>query len=175
MGVTSCCFSYDRELLVTGSEDRTAKVWRCADRILLRTLTGPYGHSRGIINCTFSPDGQLILTGSTDGTAKLWSCPENRPGLFSELGAEITNWWHSAVGTPYLIATFKCSDSSAIFFSYSAFSHDSQLILTGSEEAMVFWRPVAEGRGLTTKYEIVAKSSEDDTYSSRSSTPRGEP
>jgi WD40 repeat protein len=58
--------------VLTGSEDRTARLWD--------TRTGqPQGqllrHDRAVRAVAFSPDGQTVLTGSSDATARLWDVP----------------------------------------------------------------------------------------------------
>ena len=65
----SVAFSPDGQRIVTGSEDKTAKVWEAASGKELLTLKG---HSDEIWSVAFSPDGQRIVTGSLDNTAKVW-------------------------------------------------------------------------------------------------------
>ena len=56
------------QLIVTGSEDRTVKLWKSTG-ILLNTLTK---HQATVWDVAFSPDGQLIASASRDRTIKLW-------------------------------------------------------------------------------------------------------
>jgi WD40 repeat protein len=62
-------FSPDGQRIVTGSWDRTAKVWEAASGKELLTLQG---HSATVCSVAFSPDGQRIVTASEDHTAKVW-------------------------------------------------------------------------------------------------------
>ena len=55
--VESIAFHPTGDLLATGSEDKTVKVWSVADRQLVRTLEG---HKDEVTSVTFSPDGKLI-------------------------------------------------------------------------------------------------------------------
>ena len=67
--VTSVAFSPDGARVLTGSIDKTAKLWDAGTGKLLRTFTG---HTSGVWSVAFSPDGGRVLTGSGDHTAKLW-------------------------------------------------------------------------------------------------------
>lgn len=67
--ITSAAFSPDNTLVVTGSEDKTAKVWDVNDGSLVFDLVG---HGGKINDVTFSPDGKYIATASDDHTAHLW-------------------------------------------------------------------------------------------------------
>ncbi|HEY9611341.1 serine/threonine-protein kinase [Allocoleopsis sp.] len=68
--VRSIAISPDGQLLASGSEDKTIKVWNLRTGQLLRTLTG---HSEGIRSVAISPDGKLLASGGDDKTIKLWN------------------------------------------------------------------------------------------------------
>ena len=59
-GVDSASFSPDGSRIVTGSSDRTAKVWDAKTGAELLTLKG---HTGGVSSASFSPDGSRIVTG----------------------------------------------------------------------------------------------------------------
>src|SRR5206468_283917 len=61
--------SPDGRLVVTASEDETARIWEVASGKELTTLTG---HQDEVRFATFSPDGKRVATASADGTARLW-------------------------------------------------------------------------------------------------------
>ena len=70
--ITSIAFSPDGGRIITGSMDRTAKVWdsRTGNQIL--TLQG---HRSGVTSVAFSArNGKpyRVLTGSADNTARIW-------------------------------------------------------------------------------------------------------
>jgi WD40 repeat protein len=64
--IFSVAFSPEGKRILTGSADKTAKVWdaeKGQDVLSLNGTSGPV---------TFSPDGKRILTGSNDSPAKVW-------------------------------------------------------------------------------------------------------
>ena len=67
--VFSVCVTPDRLHVVTGSYDKTARVWLLADGSLVRTLEG---HSRDVKSVCVTPDGLHVVTGSDDKTARVW-------------------------------------------------------------------------------------------------------
>ena len=67
--VSGMAVSPDGKRIVSGSLDKTVKVWdatTCAELMTLR------GHGRGINLVAFSPDGKRIVSGSKDKTIKIW-------------------------------------------------------------------------------------------------------
>lgn len=56
-------------LIVTGSFDKTAKIWDANCGEMMHTLKG---HNMEIVCLGFDPHGLLVATGSMDHTAKLW-------------------------------------------------------------------------------------------------------
>ncbi|CAE8682533.1 unnamed protein product [Polarella glacialis] len=67
--VLCCGFSPDGSLVLSGSSDKTLRLWRTADGSLQRQLDG---HTDLVYCCSFSPDGSLVLSGSYDKTLRLW-------------------------------------------------------------------------------------------------------
>jgi WD40 repeat protein len=60
--VRAIAFSLDGKTLVSGSQDKTVKVWEVQTRKLRHTLEG----NKGLVDAVaFSPDGRLLATGGT--------------------------------------------------------------------------------------------------------------
>jgi WD40 repeat protein len=69
--VTSAVFSPDGKLIVSGSHDRTVRIWDSETGRCLKTL---FGHTQSISVVAFSPDGVLIASGDRWGhTLKIWN------------------------------------------------------------------------------------------------------
>lgn len=90
--------------IVTGSFDKTAKVWTSPSGECLQTF---YGHSAEIVAAEFNPaNAGLVATGSMDGTARIYHV---------DTGQEV----------------HRMDDHMAEVIS-ARFSRDGQMLLTGS-------------------------------------------
>ena len=65
--------SPDGGLVVTGGQDKLAKLWSSRDLSLVSVLRG---HTRGVWCAMFSPEDRLVATGAGDATVRLWSITE---------------------------------------------------------------------------------------------------
>jgi WD40 repeat protein len=79
--VVSVAFSPDSQLLVSGSKDKTVKIWRVADGALLHTMQG---HLDEVRRVEFSPDGKMVASAALfDQTVRLWRVSDGSPyGVF---------------------------------------------------------------------------------------------
>lgn len=67
--VTSVCFSPDNKFIVSGSSDKTIKVWDIASGSQMKDFTE---HIETINALEFTKDGKYLLSASDDHTLKLW-------------------------------------------------------------------------------------------------------
>ena len=143
--VLSASYSADGKRIVTGSWDKTAKVWDANTGQELMTLKG---HEGGVISASYNPDGQRIVTGNSDKTAKVWDAKTGtelmtltghegglRSAVYSSNGARIVTAsgdktakvWDANTGQELL--TLKGHENQVWSAAYSA---DGQRIVTAS-------------------------------------------
>jgi WD40 repeat protein len=67
--INSVAFSPDGARLLSGSADKTIKLWNATTGSLVRTLEG---HSDMVTSVAFSPDGAHVISGGLDKTVRLW-------------------------------------------------------------------------------------------------------
>jgi WD40 repeat protein len=69
-GVTSVATSPDGQFIVSGSWDKTIRIWNTDDGEI---GIGPIiGHNEKITSISISPDGKHIVSGSDDCTIMVW-------------------------------------------------------------------------------------------------------
>ena len=78
--MTGVAFSPDGRRVVTGSSDRTARIW---DSTTGETLVVLGGHDRPVLKVAFSPDGRLVVTTSSDRTARIWDAATGKASTCS--------------------------------------------------------------------------------------------
>jgi len=159
--VSSVAFSPDAQRIVTGGEDRTAKVWEVATGRELVTLKG---HHDGIRSVAFSPDGVRIVTGGLDRTAKVWEAASGRELLtfdghgdrissvaFSPDGQQIVSFdtdgtvklWWTANGKERLVLKVQRG-----WIVSAAFSPEGHRIVAGSGDGTAHVWDANDGREL---------------------------
>ncbi len=103
--VNCVAFSPDGKTVLTGSDDKTARLWNAATG---KPIGPPLAHQDAVNCVAFSPDGKTVLTGGADKTARLWNSATGKP-----------------IGSP--LAHQGAVES-------VAFSPDGKTVLTGSDE-----------------------------------------
>ena len=73
--VDSAAFSPDSRRLITGSFDKTVKLWDVETGRLIRTFEG---HGNLVRHVAYSPDGRRIASASADNTVRLWDVETGR-------------------------------------------------------------------------------------------------
>ncbi|XP_015697973.1 serine/threonine-protein kinase TAO2-like [Oryza brachyantha] len=73
-GAAVSCFDFftrgNHQYIITGSLDKTARIWDCRSRTCVQTLIG----HMDCVTCVCShPDLPILLTGSADETVRLWN------------------------------------------------------------------------------------------------------
>jgi WD40 repeat protein/tRNA A-37 threonylcarbamoyl transferase component Bud32 len=146
--VWSAGFSPDGSRIVTGSGDRTAKVWDARSGAELLILKG---HTGAIKAVEFSPDGSRIVTGSEDNTGRVWDArtgdllltlkghgstvysasfsPDGSRILTSGLSDHTAKVWDARTGAEILTLKGHHGDVYS-----AAFSPDGSRIVTGSHD-----------------------------------------
>jgi WD40 repeat protein len=90
--ITSVAWSPEGKRLVTGSKDKTAKLWDADTGKELLTLSG---HSGEVTSVAWSPEGRRLVTGSKDKTAKLWDADTGKELLtLSQSGSVESVGWN---------------------------------------------------------------------------------
>ncbi len=160
--VVSVAISPDARFVLTGSHDRTAKIWDVATGTCLHTLAG---HTGSVYPVAISPDGRFVLTGSDDRTAKIWNmatgtCLRTLAGHIGHISAVAVSpdnkfiltgsWDHTA--KIWDVATGKCLGTlkHAGFVKQVAISPDGKFVLTGSGDHTAKIWDVATGKCLGT-------------------------
>ena len=86
--VYAVAFSPDGKRVLTGSYDKTARLWDAATGEAVATLEG---HTGAVDAVAFSPDGKRVLTGSDDKTARLWHVFSSAQAVVDEVKASVAS------------------------------------------------------------------------------------
>lgn len=109
--INSVAVAPNDKFIATGSQDKTAKLWKADTLSLVGVMRG---HKRGIWCVQFSPVDQCIATSSSDGYIKIWSLTD-----FS------------------CVKTFEGHDSSVLQVQF--LTRGMQLMTCGSDGLLKLW------------------------------------
>jgi WD40 repeat protein len=77
--VYTVSFSPDGRYLLTGSFDKSLKLWEAATGKEIKNFAGQTGHQNLVLAAAFNPSGSMVASGAADNTAKLWDTPLSVP------------------------------------------------------------------------------------------------
>ena len=70
--VNSITWAPDGQMLATGSDDKTVRVWNVEGKPLVSFV----GHTGAIHSVAWAPNGNIIASSADDNTVRLWDIPK---------------------------------------------------------------------------------------------------
>jgi len=122
--VWSVCLSSDNLLALSGSRDKTLRLWDVATGRCLRTFEG---HTHSISSVCFSLDNRRALSGSLDNTLRLWNAETGeclRVFKDPEWDYELESDW---------------GDPDMVFVNFACLSSDNKYALWARNNALRLW------------------------------------
>ena len=161
--VYAVAFAPDGKAVVTGSGDRSVRVWDSATGKEIKSFGGAAGHQNLVLSVSISKDGSLIASGGSDNTAKIWDFPSSSPLRAIAKSEGASNLAVSPDGTKVAsgdkdghVKIWNVADGKELFrldghkgaITGLAFSGNGQLLVScGSDKTLRFWNP-ANGQAI---------------------------
>jgi WD40 repeat protein len=95
----SAVYTPDGSKLVTGSFDKTLRLWDLNSSTTLRSMAG---HTGLVLCVAITKDGSRLASGSLDNTIRLWDVPVAKPSVVHQANQGSTNLAINADGTQWL-------------------------------------------------------------------------
>ncbi|RYR30029.1 hypothetical protein Ahy_B01g054797 isoform B [Arachis hypogaea] len=148
--INSVAIAPNDSLVCSGSQDRTACIWRLPDLVSVVVLRG---HKRGIWSVEFSPVDQCVVTASGDKTIRIWaisdgSCLKTFEGhtssvlraLFVTRGTQIVSCGADGLVKLWTVKTNECVatyDNHEDKVWALAVGRKTEMLATGGSDAVV--------------------------------------
>ncbi|OMJ26269.1 Beta-TrCP [Smittium culicis] len=94
------CIQLDKYKFVTGSRDKSIKIWDMNSLVCIRTL---YGHTASVLCLKY--DDEIIVTGSSDSTIIVWDM--NTGSIISKLESHIAGVLDVAFNSEFIVSCSK--------------------------------------------------------------------
>lgn len=156
--INSIAVSPNDKLVATGSQDKTAKIWRSSDLVLLGTMRG---HRRGVWCVQFSPIDQCLATGSGDSIIRLWAlsdftCLKTLEGhtnsvlqiCFATRGMQLLSSGSDGLIKLWTIKTSECvktmDEHEDKVWSLALTNSQETMVSGGADSVLNIWKDVTE-------------------------------
>lgn len=173
--IRSMAISENSRWLLTGSEDRTARLYDLGSEYPAAQQTILRGHDREITSVAFGPNSAWVATGSRDNSVRIWKIGEskeayplilnNNAGWVIGLALSPDGKWLATAGFDRSIRLWPCDYFSAPpiilpkggeTIGQIAFSPDGKYVIVGERDGLRLWDVEAELSGMRREPQFIA-------------------